>query len=82
MTLSAAGTGTSWEPNLAVLRDFRDEHLLTNGPGRAFVDFYYRIAPPIAEWINEREWAKALTRMLMTPGVLAIRHMLFSFFIM
>jgi hypothetical protein len=32
-----------------VLRKFRDRYLLTNAPGKAFVRFYYKHSPPIAD---------------------------------
>jgi hypothetical protein len=72
--IATAAYGSKWEPNVAILRQFRDRWLLTNAPGRAFVSFYYRVSPPIADWIAEREWARALTRAALTPIVIAIRH--------
>lgn len=35
------------EPELLVLRRFRDERLLTNRVGRFFVDFYYSLSPAV-----------------------------------
>jgi len=72
--IATAAYGTPWEPNVVSLRKFRDDWLLTNAPGRAFVAFYYRNSPPIADWIAEREWARALTRGVLTPLVLTIQH--------
>ncbi len=72
--IATASYGTLWEPNVVTLRQFRDRWLLTNAPGRAFVDFYYRHSPPIADWIAEREWARWLVRTVLTPVVFAIRH--------
>jgi len=34
-----------------VLRKFRDNVLLQSRPGTAFVDFYYKYSPPIADFI-------------------------------
>ena len=36
------------------LRKFRDERLLTNPFGRAFVKIYYRSSPQIAEWLKSK----------------------------
>ena len=72
--IATAAYGTPWEPNVATLRQFRDEWLQTNALGRGFVAFYYEHSPPIAAWIAEREWARALTRGVLTPLVLAIEH--------
>jgi hypothetical protein len=56
------------------LRDFRDRHLLTNVPGRAFVAAYYRWSPPIADIIGRSSTLRAVTRVLLTPVVLAVSH--------
>jgi hypothetical protein len=39
---------------LETLRRFRDQHLLTTQEGRALVDHYYKVAPDIAERLNQR----------------------------
>lgn len=56
------------------LRRFRDEVLLTNAPGRAFVDAYYTLSPPIAAFIAEHDAARAITRWALTPVVIAVKH--------
>lgn len=50
-----------------VLRQFRDEYLLTNKVSRAFVRFYYRYSPPVANFIRERESLKAVVRIMLLP---------------
>ncbi|NPU90362.1 MAG: S8 family serine peptidase [Gammaproteobacteria bacterium] len=50
-----------------ILRDFRDQYLLTNEPGKAFVETYYRFSPAIADWISQREAAKAVVRIALVP---------------
>ena len=47
--LATAAWGSYQEPHVQVLRRFRDEVLLTNGPGRAFVSAYYATSPPLAD---------------------------------
>lgn len=37
------------------LRKFRDEKLLTNTLGSLFVKVYYKVSPPIANWLIGRE---------------------------
>jgi hypothetical protein len=76
--VATAAYGSYLEPEVELLRNFRDRWLLTNGPGRAFVEFYYRHSPPIADWIAEREWARSLTRILLTPVVYAIKFPLLA----
>jgi hypothetical protein len=54
---------------IGVLRQFRDEYLLPNPMGKAFVDFYYRISPPIAEFITEYPGLKPIVRAGLLPAV-------------
>jgi hypothetical protein len=56
------------------LREFRDRYLLTNGPGQAFVDWYYRVSPPAAAFIAEHESLKAAVRWGLTPVVYGIKY--------
>ncbi len=52
-----------------VLKRFRDEYLLTNAPGRAFVSCYERISPPIARYIENKESLKTMVRFYLKPIV-------------
>jgi hypothetical protein len=54
------------------LREFRDRHLLTHASGRAFVEFYYRHSPALAEKIRANEGARAAARYVLWPVVLTI----------
>ncbi len=66
-------------PDVEVLRRFRDRHLLTNPPGRAFVRFYYRHSPPVARFIAEHEYLRTATRAALTPVVFAVKYPLAVF---
>ncbi len=72
--IATAAYGSYFEPHVVTLRHFRDRYLLTNAPGRAFVAFYYRHSPPIADYIANRPALRALVRWSLTPVVLVIRH--------
>jgi hypothetical protein len=52
-----------------ILREFRDEYLLTNPLGQALVDFYYRVSPPIAQFITEHPSLKPMVRTGLAPAV-------------
>jgi len=54
---------------VVVLSRFRDRYLLTNELGRRFVSLYYRHSPALAEFISDREWAKRLVRIALSPLV-------------
>ena len=54
---------------VGLLCRFRDECLLTNPLGTAFVNAYYKLSPPIAEFISESEPLKAAVRVALKPLV-------------
>ena len=62
------------EPHVRVLQDFRDHYLITNRPGKAFVDYYYSISPPIADYIKQHESLRTATRFILTPIVYGIEY--------
>jgi len=72
--VATAAYGTPWEPRLVSLRRFRDDWLLTNTPGRAFVGWYYANSPLAAEWISERDRARAIIRGVLTPMIFVIEN--------
>jgi len=60
--IATASYGTPMHEDINVLRDFRDEYLMTNAVGRMFVKVYYATSPPIAEVISEHEWLRTVMR--------------------
>jgi hypothetical protein len=75
--IATAAYGWYSAPQVQLLRDFRDRVLLTNGPGRAFVAWYYRYGPYGAAFINDHPWSKPFVRLLLLPllgGALFILH--------
>jgi hypothetical protein len=54
---------------IEILREFRDEYLLTNPVGQAITDFYYRVSPPMAEFITEHPSLKPIVRDGLLPAV-------------
>ncbi len=72
--IATAAFGSYLDPHVKVLREFRDRFLLTNSPGRAFVNYYYRYSPPIADVIRKNESFKSATRWALFPVVYGIEH--------
>lgn len=71
--IATAAYGSKIQPAVVLLRHFRDQFLLTNSYGTAFVQFYYRNSPPIATYIANNEPLKAMVRVLLLP-VIAIAY--------
>jgi parallel beta-helix repeat protein len=67
--IATAAYGTPMAPQIQILRDFRDQYLLTNPVGKALEDFYYQISPPIAEFITEHPALKPVVRAGLVPAV-------------
>lgn len=67
--IATAAYGTPMAQEIQILRDFRDGYLMTNPVGRAFVDFYYRTSPPIAEFITTHPELRPMVRAGLCPIV-------------
>jgi hypothetical protein len=67
--IATAAYGTRTADDIQVLREFRDEYMLTNPVGEALVDIYYRVSPPIAEFITEHPSLKPIVRTELAPAV-------------
>ncbi len=67
--IATAAYGTPLAEEIQVLRDFRDRYMVTNPVGKALVDLYYRVSPPIAEFIIEHPGLKPIVRVGLVPAV-------------
>jgi hypothetical protein len=67
--IATAAYGTPMAEEIGILRKFRDEYLLTNPVGQALVGLYYRLSPPIAEFITEHPSLKPMVRTGLLPAV-------------
>ena len=67
--IATTAYGTPMAEELGILRDFRDAYLLTNPMGQVLVGFYYRVSPPLAEFITEHPGLKPIVRVGLLPAV-------------
>ena len=74
--IATAAYGTEMAPEVAALRTLRDRYLVTNAVGRTLVGWYYRLSPPIADFIRERDELRTLIRWGLTPVVGAARALM------
>ncbi|MDA3895108.1 MAG: ankyrin repeat domain-containing protein [Desulfobacteraceae bacterium] len=62
-------------PEVKLLRNFRDNYLLTNIAGKQFVAFYYYFSPPFAEFLKRHFYLKIFVRnIFLKPIISAIEH--------
>ena len=78
--IATAAYGSYLHPQVQQLRNFRDEYLITNAPGRAFVAFYYRTSPPVADFIARHAVLRGIARLALTPLVLTVAHPMMAVF--
>ncbi len=65
--IATAAFGSYQEGHVRILRQFRDAFLLTNTPGKAFVEWYYRHSPKYAGIIAGRPALRAIARTALLP---------------
>lgn len=71
--IATAAYGTYQEPEVQVLRNFRDETLLKSKLGREFVDGYYEVSPPIADFIRDHDSLRAVVRAGLDPIIYGLK---------
>jgi hypothetical protein len=67
--VATAAYGTSTAEQIDVLREFRDEVLLKNTLGSVSVALYYRLSPPVADFIAGNEAVRTLVRELLVDPI-------------
>jgi hypothetical protein len=71
--IATAAYGSDLEPEVAMLRRFRDRYLLTNPLGQAAVASYYTMSPSLASLIAKHEPLRQAARAALTPVVQLVR---------
>jgi subtilisin family serine protease len=67
--IATAAFGSPLERHVQILRDFRDRILLNSAAGKALVNFYYEVSPPIAQTIARNEGLRLMTRASLMPVI-------------
>jgi hypothetical protein len=67
--IATAAYGSYLDSHVQTLRDFRDSYMVTNPIGQSFVSTYYRLSPPIAEFIDDHPALKPIVRAGLVPAV-------------
>lgn len=67
--IATAAFGTPTNSHVAILREFRDRILLRFSIGESLVSLYYKVSPPIADFISKHDLLKSLVRILLIPLV-------------
>jgi hypothetical protein len=70
--IATAAYGTPTAQEIDVLREFRDAVLLNNSLGSLFVALYYRLSPPVADFIAGNGVARTLVRGLLVDPIVWI----------
>jgi len=79
--IATAAFGTARGDALELLREFRSAVLLKSAPGRALVRLYYRLSPPMADWLlghpqfrtlvlQKLFWIQVWAWLILHPGLL------------
>jgi serine protease len=75
--IATAAYGTPMVEDVRYLRAFRDQFLMGGTVGEALVRLYYRLSPPVADFIREHDSLRAAVRAALTPFV-ALSRLLVS----
>ena len=67
--IATAAYGSPLDSHVDTLRSFRDHYLETNPLGSAFVSLYYKISPPMADFIDKHPSLKPMVRVALIPAV-------------
>ena len=73
--ISAVATGTPFEKDLGLLRDFRDTHLAESETAKKYIDIYYRYTESFVEVLRSDPAAKKLAFSLLETAISAIRSL-------
>jgi len=71
--IATACYGTPMAEEVKILRNFRDQHLMTDPVGKAFVQAYNKYGPKAADFIRDKEPLKKIIRLCLKPIIRLIK---------
>ena len=72
--IATAAYGSPLAGEVQILRQFRDNHLAKTALGQNIIALYETHSPPFADFISRHETARSITRTLLWPLVIAVKH--------
>ncbi len=72
--IATAAYGSPLAREIEILRQFRNNHLAKTPLGRRIITLYETYSPPVADFISRHEMARSVTRVLLWPVVMVIKH--------
>jgi len=67
--IATAAYGSYLDSHVETLRNFRDSYMVTNPVGSALVSAYYKLSPPVADFIDDHPALKPVVRVGLLPAV-------------
>jgi hypothetical protein len=67
--IATAAYGSPMESHVKTLREFRDRFMITNCVGKAFIDLYNTLSPPVADFIANYDTLRFMVRYSLLPIV-------------
>jgi hypothetical protein len=67
--IATAAYGSYLDSHVETLRDFRDRYMVNNPVGSALVSAYYKLSPPVADFIDAHPTLKPIVRAGLLPAV-------------
>jgi hypothetical protein len=65
--IATAAFGSDLDSHVTAFRQFRNEFLLSSALGKILVKTYYRLSPPLAQFISQSDLLRTLTRWVLWP---------------
>lgn len=72
--IATAVYGDSDSIEVRFLREFRDKKLKRSNIGTLFIKFYYRVSPPIAEFLKKKRGISRLVRLILDKTIIALER--------